>query len=178
MGSLLVITGPPGAGKSSVARVLAYEAERSVLVEGDQFFAFLAAGALAPWVSEAHEQNAVVVGAAAAATGSFVTGGFTTVYDGVIRPWSLPAFAAKTGLTEFDYVMLMPPLRVCLDRVMTRSGHGFRDAAATTRMYEEFESAGVEDRHVLTLDLEAPNEVAQRVSEARARRELRMERGT
>ena len=36
--SLLVVTGPPGAGKSSVAQALAEKFERSVLVEGDAFF--------------------------------------------------------------------------------------------------------------------------------------------
>jgi len=48
MGSLLVITGPPGAGKSTVARILAERVEPSVLVEGDSFFAFLARGAIPP----------------------------------------------------------------------------------------------------------------------------------
>src|SRR4051812_7372715 len=37
-GSLLVVTGPPGAGKSTVAKLLAASAEPSVLVEGDAFF--------------------------------------------------------------------------------------------------------------------------------------------
>jgi dephospho-CoA kinase len=45
MGSLLVVTGPPGAGKSTVARILVDRAERSVLVKGDAFFGFLASGA-------------------------------------------------------------------------------------------------------------------------------------
>jgi cytidylate kinase len=41
--ALLVITGPPGAGKSTVARVVAHRFEPSVLVEGDAFFAFFCA---------------------------------------------------------------------------------------------------------------------------------------
>jgi Mrp family chromosome partitioning ATPase len=40
VGSLLVITGPPGAGKSTMARAVAAAADNSVLVEGDAFFAF------------------------------------------------------------------------------------------------------------------------------------------
>jgi hypothetical protein len=60
VGSLLVITGPPGAGKSTLARVMADIAGRSVLVEGDAFFAFLASGRVDPWLPGSHEQNAVV----------------------------------------------------------------------------------------------------------------------
>ena len=46
MASLLLVTGPPGAGKSMVARVLVERFERSVLLEGDTFFAFVAATGL------------------------------------------------------------------------------------------------------------------------------------
>lgn len=47
----MVVTGPPGAGKSTVARILADRVEPSVLVEGDSFFAFLARGAIPPVAS-------------------------------------------------------------------------------------------------------------------------------
>ena len=107
-GSLLVITGPPGAGKSTVARLVADSFGRSVLVEGDAFFGFLAAGAVPPWLPGSHQQNEVVTVAAATATGCFVTGGYETVYDGVVGPWFLPTFAAATGLHELDYVILLP----------------------------------------------------------------------
>ncbi|MGJ0223762.1 hypothetical protein ACQUZK_10205, partial [Streptococcus pyogenes] len=77
---LLVVTGPPGAGKSTVAALLAgrtaragaavraVEARPTVLVLGDDFFSLLGPGMVAPWLPEAHAQNAVVVDAAAAAT--------------------------------------------------------------------------------------------------------------
>jgi len=45
MPPLLVVTGPPGAGKSTVARLVTDRFEPSALVEGDAFFAFLARGA-------------------------------------------------------------------------------------------------------------------------------------
>jgi cytidylate kinase len=78
VGSLLVITGPPGAGKSTLARLVADTAGRSVLVEGDAFFAFLASGRVDPSLSGSHEQNTVVIKAAASAAGRFARGGYAT----------------------------------------------------------------------------------------------------
>lgn len=69
MAELVVVTGPPGAGKSTVAALLADRLEPSALVTGDTFFGFLSRGATAPWMPEAHAQNQVVIEAAAAATG-------------------------------------------------------------------------------------------------------------
>ena len=149
MASLLLITGPPGAGKSTVARAVADAFEPSVLVEGDAFFAFLARGAVAPWLPEANEQNETVTRAAAAATRHYVDGGFTTVYDGVVGAWFLPTFLAATGLDELHYVVLLPSVERCAERVATREGHGFTDEAATLKMHHEFTNAEIDARHVM-----------------------------
>lgn len=149
MGSLLVVTGPPGAGKSSVARLLADLAQRSVLVAGDAFFGFLARGAIEPWTAGSSDQNTVVTKAAASAAGVFAAGGYTTVYEGVLGPWLLPVFAAATRLDRLDYAILLPSVDVCVQRVATRRDHGFTDEAATRKMHGEFSRALIDDRHVL-----------------------------
>ena len=150
-----------------MSKVLAQQRGPSALIEGDQFFAFLARDATAPWLPESHEQNTVVVTAAAAATGRFAARRFFTVYDGVVGPWLLNTFALATGLTELDYVVLMPSVEVCVDRVLTRSGHGFRDEAATRKMHDDFASATVPSRHVLTIGPETVSEVVDRITAAR-----------
>jgi predicted ABC-type ATPase len=175
MASLLVVTGPPGAGKSTVAGILASRAEPSVLVAGDDFFGFLARGAVPPWRPESARQNEVVIQAAAAAAGRFVQGGFETVYDGVVGPWFLPTFATATGCDQLDYVVILPPVERCLARVASRVGHGFTDKAATRKMHGEFAGADIDARHVL---VERPGSagaadtaesVADRIEAARAR---------
>ena len=135
---LLVVTGPPGSGKSTVCEALADRWEPSVLVEGDAFFTFLRRGAIPPWLPESHAQNDTVVRAAAAATGTFAADGIAVVYDGVIGPWFLPSFAALTGIEVLDYVVLLPPVETCLRRVATRTGHGFTDLDAARHMHEDF----------------------------------------
>ena len=66
----------------------------------------------------------------------------------MLGPWLLPTFAAATGLTELDYVMLMPSVERCVERVATREGHGFTDEPATRKMHTEFAAADIDVRHV------------------------------
>lgn len=172
MTDLLVVTGPPGAGKSTVAALLADRRERSVLVDGDAFFTFLRRGAIDPWLPEADEQNEDVTRAAGAATGRFASGGVPTVYDGVLGTWFLPEFATAAGLDVLDYVVLLPPLAVCLQRVADRRGHGFTDAEAATHMHHQFTDATIDDRHVVDL-VASPDEVADAVAARAAAGRLR-----
>jgi predicted ABC-type ATPase len=146
--SLLVVTGPPGVGKSTVAALVADRLPRSVLVEGDAFFAFVRQGAIEPWLPESHGQNQVVIEAAAVATGRFARD-YPTVYDGVVGPWFLDAFLAGTGLDTLDYAVLLPDVDVCVERVLTRVGHGFQDETAARKMHHEFADAVVAARHVV-----------------------------
>ncbi|MGH9214077.1 MAG: AAA family ATPase [Acidimicrobiales bacterium] len=168
MGSLIVVTGPPGAGKSTVAQVLARAADHSVRVDGDSFFGFLASGALDPWLAASHDQNTVVTKAAAAAAGAFARGGYTTVYDGVVGPWFLSTFAAATHLDHLDYVILLPSVETCVRRVVTRRDHGFTDEPAARKMHAEFAGAPIGERHVLRDPPQDPAQVAMLIESARA----------
>jgi energy-coupling factor transporter ATP-binding protein EcfA2 len=105
MSELIVVTGPPGAGKSTVAKVLAQRYDPSALISSDAFFAMVGRGYIDPWTEAAHRQNEFVVAAAAAAAGRMTQGGYTVVFDGVIGPWFLETFLAATGLREVHYVM-------------------------------------------------------------------------
>jgi cytidylate kinase len=146
---LLVVTGPPGAGKSTVAAALVGRLDPSALVEGDAFFAFLRSGAIEPWRRESREQNTTVTAASGAAAGRFVAGGLHTVFDGIVGPWFLDEFLAATGLDSLDYVILLPTLDCCVHRVATRANHGFADEAATRHMHDQFARSEIDERHVL-----------------------------
>jgi predicted ABC-type ATPase len=159
---LIVVTGPPGAGKTTVGRVLSRMFEPSALVVGDAFFAFIDQGYLAPWTSKAREQNEIVVAAAAAAAGRLAIGGYTVTYDGVIGPWFIDAFVAATGLAAVHYVVLLPPEPTCVERVRSRVGHGFANLDATRHMYQDFAGAAVDGRYVIA-STEGAESIATRI---------------
>jgi adenylate kinase family enzyme len=163
VGELLLVTGPPGAGKSTVARLLSAGFATSALVSGDAFFAFLDRGAIAPWLPEAEAQNEVVTRATAAAAGRFAEGQLTVVFDGMVGPWFLPTFLEWSQLPAVHYVILLPSEATCLHRVQTRIGHGFNDPDATRYMHRQFDASPVDHRHVLAPPPDTPEDTARLV---------------
>jgi cytidylate kinase len=163
MRELIVITGPPGAGKSSVAEHLTSSFTPSALVSGDSFFAMIKQGYILPWLPKSHRQNTVIIEAAAAAAGR-LTEICLVIYDGVLGPWFLPTFVRATGLAHLHYVILLPPLEVCLERVQIRVDHAFRDQSATRDLYEQFVNAAVDSRHLITEPDQPPAQLAELIS--------------
>ena len=159
-----MVTGPPGAGKSSVSEQLVTRRNPSALVPGDDFFAMIKQGRLAPWLPEARQQNTVIIEAAAATAGQLCDIGFV-VYDGIVGPWFLPTFVRATGLRELHYVVLLPPLDVCIERVRSRADHGFADLSVTSDMFSQFVNARIADRHVITDSDHQPRRLAGLIDE-------------
>lgn len=60
--TVLILTGPPGVGKTTTAALLADRHGPAVHLESDVFFRFIRSGYVEPWRSESHEQNRVVMG--------------------------------------------------------------------------------------------------------------------
>jgi cytidylate kinase len=163
MGELVVITGPPGAGKSSVSEHLVDGFNPSGLVAGDNFFAMIKRGYILPWLPQARRQNTIVIEAAAAAAGR-LTDICSVIYDGVLGPWFLPTFVRATSLPHINYVILLPPLEVCLERVQHRVGHGFSDLSATRDLHAQFADAAVDTRHLITESGDHPAQLAELIS--------------
>ena len=152
-GSILILTGPPGAGKSTVARLLADTSARpTVHLHTDDFYAAIRKGYVAPWLREAHQQNVVVVGVIADAALGYARGGYDVIVDGIVGPWFLDPFreAARRNGVPFDYVVLRPGEAETVRRGTSRTfDQALRDEAVIAQLWKQFADLGPLEAHAL-----------------------------
>jgi broad-specificity NMP kinase len=164
---LLLLTGSPGGGKTTVAPLVADRHEPSVCLDLDWFFAKLRRGAMEPWRKEAHHQNRVVLTAAAEAVAAFAEGGYFTIGEGILYPFMLDLFAAACephGIV-LNYAVLRAPIGVVQQRVQDRRAepqhaNALADADVVEDLWTQFEDHGVEERHRVDSGQRGPEMVA------------------
>jgi cytidylate kinase len=147
-GEVVAVTGPPGAGKSTVSAALIGSVERGVVVEGDHFFDWVRRGFITPWEPASHDQNVTVIRAIGAAASAYAAGGYGVIVEGIIGPWMLDAFRAAV-IVPLHYVVLRPSADAAMARALARTAPALVDPAPVTKMYGEFAGLGAYERHVI-----------------------------
>jgi cytidylate kinase len=162
---VLIVTGPPGAGKSTVARRLAVRRERAVHIHTDDFHAWIVSGYVVPWTVEAQEQNITAIEAMSLAGARFARAGYEVFIDGIVGPWFLEPWL-KLGIAV-DYCILRPSAQAAHRRAAARADYPLADLSAVAVMHEAFSDLGPYEAHVIdTTDLD----LGQTVSEVLRRR--------
>jgi adenylate kinase family enzyme len=99
-GWIIVMTGPPGAGKTTVAAMLVQRYTLAVHLHADDFWRFIRSGAIPPYLSQANQQNAVVITALARAAAAYASGGYHVIVDGIVGPWFIERFCTAVGFAS------------------------------------------------------------------------------
>jgi cytidylate kinase len=108
-GGVIILTGPPGTGKTTLAPRLAESSETpAVHLVCDQFFEAIRSGFIAPWLPASHAQNRTINQAIAAAAVACAQGGYTAFVDGVVGPWFLDIF--RDAANEAAVTLVLPAL--------------------------------------------------------------------
>jgi len=151
-GEVAILTGPPGAGKTTIARMAA-EGSKSpaVHLHADDFWHFIKSGWIAPYLPESHAQNATVIEAVAQAACSYARGGYLVMVDGIIGPWFLGPFRthAHESNLRLCYMILRPNLATALRRAQTRGGQALTETGPIESLHGQFCDLGPLERHVI-----------------------------
>jgi hypothetical protein len=160
---VLILTGPPGSGKTTTARLLAANAERAVHLESDSFFRFIQTGFIEPWKPESHEQNTIVMRIVAGAAAGYADAGYFTIVDGIISPgWFFEPLmdSLRDAGHRVAYAILRPSLAVCASRAVGHGSGRLSDASVVERLWQDFADLGSLERHVIDIDTQSADEVA------------------
>jgi predicted kinase len=151
-GRVIIVSGGPAAGKTTVSRLVAAAFDRSVHLQVDDLMAAIVSGWIDPNLPEAEQQNEAVGGVLAMSAMSFAQAGYTTVVDGYLFPEGvegLAAACASRGLS-CHYVVLTTDLDTSWARARSRGeGRWPLEFSPFAAVHGRFDDLDLDGRHVV-----------------------------
>lgn len=136
-----VVSGVPGAGKSTTARALCARYGKALHVPVDDLRDFVVSGFASPlelWTEETTRQFALARATAARMAADYSDAGFAVVIDDVVREADMEQFLPYLRGRAVTKVLLSPRLDVALQRNRVRTNKTFDTAVLapyTTRLH-------------------------------------------
>ncbi len=122
MSQVVIVSGPPGSGKSSVCEALCARYDRTVHLETDQLYGAIRMGFIKPWLAASDRQNRMVTRAAARAAVAYAQELYAVFIDAVVGPHLLPVYVEelREAGVAVHFAVLLPSLEVTLRRGLER----------------------------------------------------------
>jgi hypothetical protein len=105
---IVIVSGPPGAGKSTACEALCERYDRTVHLLTDEAYGWIRMGYIEPWKPDARDQNEIVSTACARAAVTFAKAEYGVFIDGVVRPLLLQVYldVLKEARVPVHYAVL------------------------------------------------------------------------
>lgn len=178
---LLLLAGPPGSGKTTVAPLVARAFAASAAVQSDWLWTTVVNGALDPWEPGAEPQNRAMRRASFSAAARLVEEGYCTVLEGIFAPSCFDDVRGELERLEVpvSYVVLRPSLNVCLARATGRRRDAQHTGALAARgpiamLYAQFSDLGAYEAHVIDSSELTSSATARRIVDLWGRGEARL----
>ena len=168
-GRIVIVTGSPGTGKTTIASMIAKESDlaKSVHMHTDDFYHYLCKGAVPPYLPESNEQNLVVIEAFLEAAKRYARGGYDVIVDGIIGPWFLaPWIKTAQDNYEVHYIILRASKKKTMNRAIKRAK---LDKDTNTEiveiMWEQFNNLGNYEANIIDTTDDSVEETVSKVKD-------------